>query len=145
MDWLARVYVDAMNIIHYMHDKYCVRAHRDGAARLRAAAHDGVRHGRAVGGRDSLSAIKYAKCASCATSRGLITDYQTEGPFPLFGNNDNPRGPDRDVGASAPSWTSCGSTRRYRNAVHTQSILTITSNVVYGKATGQYARRPAPR
>ena len=135
MDWLAGVYVNAMNIIHFMHDKYAYE-------RLEMALHDyaplrtmafGMAGMSVVA--DSLSAIKYAKVRAVRDGTGLITDYHTEGIFPLFGNNDNRV----DQLASWTVSTFMNKLRRYpayRNAVHTQSILTITSNVVYGKATG---------
>ena len=135
MDWLARVYVDAMNIIHYMHDKYSYE-------RIEMALHDyaplrtmafGMAGMSVVA--DSLSAIKYAKVRPVRDASGLVVDYQTEGTFPMFGNNDNRV----DQIASWVVSTFMNKLRKYpthRNALHTQSILTITSNVVYGKATG---------
>jgi formate C-acetyltransferase len=135
MDWLAGVYVNAMNIIHYMHDKYAYE-------RLEMALHDyapvrtmafGMAGMSVVA--DSLSAIRYAKVSVVRDATGLITDYRTEGAFPLFGNNDNRV----DQLATWVVSTFMGKLRRYptyRHAIHTQSILTITSNVVYGKATG---------
>jgi formate C-acetyltransferase len=135
MDWLAGVYVNAMNIIHYMHDKYAYE-------RIEMALHDyaplrtmafGMAGMSVVA--DSLSAIKYAKVRVVRDETGLVTDYQTEGEFPVFGNNDNRV----DQMAVWLVSTFMGKLRKhptYRNALHTQSILTITSNVVYGKATG---------
>jgi len=135
MDWLARVYVDAMNIIHYMHDKYAYE-------RIEMALHDyslvrtmafGMAGLSVVA--DSLSAIKYAKVRVVRDRSGLVIDYQTDGAFPLFGNNDNRV----DQIATWVVSTFMNKLRKYptyRNALHTQSILTITSNVVYGKATG---------
>jgi formate C-acetyltransferase len=135
MDWLAEVYVNAMNVIHYMHDKYAYE-------RLEMALHDyaplrtmafGMAGMSVVA--DSLSAIKYAKVRVVRDSTGLVTDYQTEGQFPFFGNNDNRV----DQLASWTVSTFMNKLRKYptyRHAVPTQSILTITSNVVYGKATG---------
>jgi len=135
MDWLAEVYVNAMNIIHYMHDKYAYE-------RIEMALHDyapvrtmafGMAGMSVVA--DSLSAIRYAKVAVIRDETGLIVDYKTEGEFPQFGNNDNRV----DHLASWLVTTFMTKLRRfptYRNAIHTQSILTITSNVVYGKATG---------
>jgi len=135
MDWLAGVYVNAMNVIHYMHDKYAYE-------RIEMALHDyaplrtmafGMAGMSVVA--DSLSAIKYAKVHVVRDERGVITDFKTDGSFPLFGNNDN------RVDQLA-AWVVSAFMRKlrqyptYRNAVHTQSILTITSNVVYGKATG---------
>src|SRR5215813_12278503 len=135
MDWLAGVYVNAMNVIHYMHDKYAYE-------RLEMALHDyapvrtmafGIAGMSVVA--DSLSAIRYAKVRVIRDETGLVTDYKTEGEFPCFGNNDNRV----DHLASWVVSTFMNKLRKYptyRNALHTQSILTITSNVVYGKATG---------
>jgi formate C-acetyltransferase len=135
MDWLARVYVNAMNIIHYMHDKYAYE-------RIEMALHDyaplrtmafGMAGMSVVA--DSLSAIRYAKVRVIRDETGLVTDYQTTGEFPKFGNNDNRV----DQLASWLVSTFMSKLRKYptyRNAMHTQSILTITSNVVYGKSTG---------
>jgi formate C-acetyltransferase len=135
MEWLAGVYVNAMNVIHYMHDKYAYE-------RVEMALHDynplrtmafGMAGMSVVA--DSLSAIRYAKVRVVRDDTGLITDYQTEGDFPQFGNNDNRV----DQLASWLVSTFMGKLRKYptyRNATHTQSILTITSNVVYGKSTG---------
>lgn len=135
MDWLAGVYVNAMNVIHYMHDKYAYE-------RLEMALHDySPLRTMAFGAAglsvvaDSLSAIKYAKVKVIRDETGLITDFETEGDFPKFGNNDNRV----DQYANWLVHTFMGKLRKYptyRNAKHTQSILTITSNVVYGKATG---------
>ena len=135
MDWLARVYVDAMNVIHYMHDKYAYE-------RLEMALHDyaplrtmafGMAGMSVVA--DSLSAIKYAKVHVIRDSTGLVTDFRTEGAFPFFGNNDN-RVDQLAVWAVSTFMSKLRKYPTYRNALHTQSILTITSNVVYGKATG---------
>jgi len=135
MDWLARVYVNAMNVIHYMHDKYAYE-------RIEMALHDyaplrtmafGIAGLSVVA--DSLSAIRYAKVRPIRDENGLITDYQTEGDFPKFGNNDNRV----DELATWVVRTFMSKLRKYptyRNAIHTQSVLTITSNVVYGKGTG---------
>jgi formate C-acetyltransferase len=135
MDWLAGVYVNAMNVIHYMHDKYAYE-------RIEMALHDynpvrtmafGIAGMSVVA--DSLSAMKYAKVKVVRNDTGLITDYKIEGTFPQFGNNDNRV----DHLASWVVTTFMNKLRKhptYRNALHTQSVLTITSNVVYGKATG---------
>jgi len=135
MDWLAGVYVNAMNVIHYMHDKYAYE-------RVEMALHDysplrtmafGMAGMSVVS--DSLSAMRYAKVKVIRDETGLVTDYQTEGDFPKFGNNDNRV----DHLASWLVSTFMGKLRKYptyRNALHTQSVLTITSNVVYGKSTG---------
>jgi len=135
MDWLAGVYVGAMNVIHYMHDKYAYE-------RIEMALHDyapvrtmafGIAGMSVVA--DSLSAIKYTKVKVIRDEAGLVVDYEREGGFPAFGNNDNRV----DQLASWLVSTFMGKLRKYptyRNALHTQSVLTITSNVVYGKATG---------
>ena len=135
MDWLSEVYVNAMNVIHYMHDKYAYE-------RIEMALHDyaplrtmafGMAGMSVVA--DSLSAIRYAKVKVIRDETGLVTDYEIEGEYPQFGNNDNRV----DHLATWLVSTFMGKLRRfptYRNAVHTQSILTITSNVVYGKSTG---------
>jgi len=135
MEWLAGVYVNAMNVIHYMHDKYAYE-------RLEMALHDYAPLRTMAFGMaglsvvaDSLSAIRFAKVRVVRDGTGLITDYQTEGEFPKFGNNDNRV----DHLASWVVSTFMSKLRKYptyRHALHTQSILTITSNVVYGKATG---------
>jgi formate C-acetyltransferase len=137
MEWLARTYVHAMNCIHYMHDKYFYE-------RLEMALHDrDVLRTMAFGiaglsvVADSLAAIKYGKIRIIRDEKGLAVDYRNEatGLVPQFGNND-----DR-VDAIASDLVSRFMQKlrkhpTYRNAVHTQSVLTITSNVVYGKATG---------
>jgi formate C-acetyltransferase len=135
MDWLAEVYVNAMNIIHYMHDKYAYE-------RVEMALHDYAPLRTMAFGMaglsvvaDSLSAIRFARVRVIRDESGLVTDYQTEGEFPKFGNNDNRV----DHLASWVVSTFMGKLRKhptYRKALHTQSILTITSNVVYGKNTG---------
>jgi len=135
MDWLARVYVNAMNVIHYMHDKYAYE-------RVEMALHDYAPLRTMAFGMaglsvvaDSLSAIRYAKVRMVRDETGLVIDYQTEGDFPKFGNNDNRV----DQFAAWLVHTFMNKLRKYptyRHAVHTQSVLTITSNVVYGKATG---------
>jgi formate C-acetyltransferase len=137
MEWLARTYVHAMNCIHYMHDKYFYE-------RLEMALHDrdilrtmafGIAGLSVVA--DSLSAIKYGKIRAIRDDKGLAVDYKNEGNanIPQFGNND-----DRvDKIASDIVTAFMQKIRKhptYRNATHTQSVLTITSNVVYGKATG---------
>jgi len=135
MDWLAGVYVNAMNAIHYMHDKYAYE-------RVEMALHDYAPLRTMAFGlaglsvvADSLSAIRYAKVRVVRDTTGLVTDYQIEGDFPQFGNNDNRV----DQLASWVVTTFMSKLRKYptyRNALHTQSVLTITSNVVYGKNTG---------
>ncbi len=135
MGWLAGVYVNAMNVIHYMHDKYAYE-------RVEMALHDyaplrtmafGMAGMSVVA--DSLSAIRHAKVRVVRDETGLVTDYETEGDFPKFGNNDNRV----DHLAAWLVSTFMSKLRKYptyRDATHTQSILTITSNVVYGKSTG---------
>jgi formate C-acetyltransferase len=135
MEWLAGVYVNAMNVIHYMHDKYAYE-------RIEMALHDyapvrtmafGIAGLSVVA--DSLSAIKHAKVKVVRDETGLVTDYKIEGAFPQFGNNDNRV----DHLASWVVSTFMNKLRKYptyRHAIHTQSVLTITSNVVYGKSTG---------
>jgi formate C-acetyltransferase len=135
MDWLAGVYVNAMNVIHYMHDKYAYE-------RIEMALHDYAPVRTMAFGMaglsvvaDSLSAVKHARVRVVRDASGLVTDYVTEGEFPVFGNHDNRV----DHLASWVVSTFMGKLRKYptyRHALHTQSILTITSNVVYGKATG---------
>jgi len=134
-DWLAGVYVNAMNVIHYMHDKYAYE-------RLEMALHDyaplrtmafGVAGLSVVA--DSLSAIKYAKVRTVRDATGLVTDYETDGTYPQFGNNDN-RVDQLAVWCVSTFMNKLRKYPTYRHATHTQSVLTITSNVVYGKATG---------
>lgn len=135
MEWLASVYVNSLNIIHYMHDKYCYE-------RLQMALHDhkvtrwfatGIAGLSVVA--DSLSAIKYAKVRVIRDENGIATDYEVEGDFPKYGNDD-----DRvDQIAVDIVHTFMNYIKRnhcYRDGIPTTSILTITSNVVYGKATG---------
>ncbi|APB00925.1 formate C-acetyltransferase [Nocardia seriolae] len=135
MDWLAKTYVHALNVIHYMHDKYAYE-------RIEMALHDlDIRRTMACGiaglavAADSLSAIKYAKVTPVRDETGLATDYVIEGDFPKYGNND-----DRVDSIAAELVERFMQKVRmyptYRNAEHTQSVLTITSNVVYGKKTG---------
>jgi len=139
MEWLARTYVHAMNCIHYMHDKYFYE-------RLEMALHDrdilrtmafGIAGLSVVA--DSLSAIKHAKVRVVRDDTGLAIDYVTEGPgansVPQFGNNDD-RVDSIAVGLVTSFMQKIRKHPTYRNATHTQSVLTITSNVVYGKATG---------
>ncbi len=135
LDWLADLYVDTLNVIHYMHDKYSYE-------RLEMALHDYPVHrfmacgiaGLSVAA-DSLSAIKHAKVQVLRDETGLAVGYDVEGDFPSYGNND-------DRADSIAVWlveTFMDRIRRhptYRNAEHSQSVLTITSNVVYGRHTG---------
>ena len=135
MKWLAQVYVNALNIIHYMHDKYCYE-------RIQMALHDkkvtrwfatGIAGLSVVA--DSLSAIKYAKVKTVRDENGIVVDYEIEGDFPKYGNDD-----DRadeiayDIVHEFMSYVKGNHT--YRSGIPTTSILTITSNVVYGKNTG---------
>ena len=137
MEWLARTYVHAMNCIHYMHDKYFYE-------RLEMALHDrdilrtmafGIAGLSVVA--DSLSAIKYGKIRVIRNDNGLAVDYRNEGEGvpPQYGNNDD-RVDSIAVDIVSRFMAKLRKHPTYRNAVHTQSVLTITSNVVYGKATG---------
>lgn len=135
MDWLARVYVDALNVIHYMHDKYAYE-------RLEMALHDHpVRRTMAMGiaglavAADSLSAIRSASVTVVRDETGLIVDYAVDGDYPAYGNNDD-RADDIAVDLVERFMTKIRQYPTYRGAVPTQSVLTITSNIVYGKATG---------
>ncbi len=135
MDWLARTYVHAMNCIHYSHDKYNYE-------RLMMALHDrDIVRTMAFGiaglsvAADSLSAIKYAKVKPIRDEKGLVVDYETTGEFPVFGNND-PRVDDIAIDLVKRFMDKLRQHQTYRSAIHTQSVLTITSNVVYGKGTG---------
>ena len=134
-DWLAKTYMDSLNIIHYMHDKYCYE-------KLQMALHDEeILRTQACGiaglsvVADSLSAIKYAKVTPVRDERGLVVDYQTEGDYPKFGNND-PRVDDIAVYVVKMFMKKLSRQHSYRGAKTTMSILTITSNVAYGKKTG---------
>ena len=134
-EWLAGVYVNALNIIHYMHDKYCYEA-------IEMALHDtDVRRFFATGiaglscAVDSLSAIKYAKVYPIRNEYGIITDFRIEGDFPKYGNNDD-RVDEIAVNLVKSFMNKIKKHTSYRESVKTMSILTITSNVVYGKHTG---------
>lgn len=134
-DWLTGLYVNTMNTIHYMHDKYAYE-------RLMMALHDTyVNRLMAFGVSgfsvlvDSLSAIKYSKVKVIRNHRGIITDFETELPYPQFGNNDD-RVDSIAQEVIKSFYNSLKVHPTYRNAKHTLSILTITSNVVYGKKTG---------
>ncbi|NEC92676.1 pyruvate formate lyase family protein, partial [Streptomyces sp. SID12501] len=135
MDWLAETYVDALNCVHYMHDKYAYE-------RIEMALHDrtilrtmacGIAGLSVVA--DALSAIKHAKVTPLRTADGLITEYAIDGDFPTYGNDDD-RADDIAVWIVRRFMEKIRAVPTYRNALHTQSVLTITSNVVYGKATG---------
>jgi len=135
MDWLATQYVTALNIIHYMHDKYSYEA-------ALMALHDrDVKRTMACGvaglsvAADSLSAIKYAKVRPIRNEQGIAVDFQIEGEYPQFGNNDD-RVDDIACDLVRRFMTKVASHPMYRDAMPTQSVLTITSNVVYGKNTG---------
>ncbi|MBE9221127.1 formate C-acetyltransferase [Cyanobacterium stanieri LEGE 03274] len=135
IDWLAKLYVNTLNVIHYMHDKYAYE-------RIEMALHDrdvyrtmacGIAGLSVVG--DALSAMKYSRVKVIRNEAGLAVDYEVEGDYPKFGNND-----DRVDTITANIMTTfmnkVRKNKTYRNAVPTQSVLTITSNVVYGKKTG---------
>jgi formate C-acetyltransferase len=135
MEWLAQTYVHAMNCIHYAHDHYNYE-------RLMMALHDrDIVRTMAFGiaglsvAADSLSAIKYAKVKPIRREDGLVIDYERTGEYPPFGNND-PRVDDIAVDLVKRFMDKLRKHPAYRGAVHTQSVLTITSNVVYGKGTG---------
>lgn len=135
MDWLAGLYVSTLNVIHYMHDKYCYEA-------LEMALHDHeVKRYFATGiaglscVADSLSAIKYAKVKVIRDEDGVAVDYQIEGDYPKYGNNDDRV--DKIAADLVKNFmTKIRSHATYRQSIPTMSILTITSNVVYGKKTG---------
>ncbi len=135
MNWLAKTYVNALNVIHYMHDKYAYE-------RIEMALHDySPRRTLACGiaglsiVADALSAIKYAKVHPVRDETGLVVEYEIEGEFPTFGNNDD-RVDEFAVQMVSTFMEKIRQYPAYRGAQHTQSVLTITSNVVYGKATG---------
>lgn len=135
MEWLAGLYVNTLNIIHYMHDKYCYE-------RIQMALHDrDVKRYFATGiaglsvVADSLSAIKYAKVKCIRDENGIVVDYEVEGDFPKYGNNDD-RVDQIAVDLVRNFMDKIRKHHTYRDGVPTMSILTITSNVVYGKKTG---------
>lgn len=135
MAWLAKTYVNTMNIIHYMHDKYCYE-------RIEMALHDrDILRTMAFGMAglsvvaDALSAVKYARVRIVRDDRGLAVDYVIDGDFPKYGNNDD-RVDQIAVQLVRTFMAELRKHKTYRDAVPTQSILTITSNVVYGKKTG---------
>ncbi|WP_426206991.1 formate C-acetyltransferase [Providencia sp. PROV272] len=135
MDWLATQYVTALNIIHYMHDKYSYEAalmalHDRDVYRTMACGIAGLSVA-----ADSMSAIKYAKVKPIRDEDGIAIDFEIEGEYPQFGNND-PRVDDIACDLVERFMKKIQKLPTYRNAVPTQSILTITSNVVYGKKTG---------
>ena len=133
--WLSHVYVNALNIIHYMHDKYCYE-------RIQMALHDkNVTRWFATGIAglsvitDSLSAIKYAKVKTIRDENGIVVDFEVEGDYPKFGNDDD-RVDEIAYKIVKDFMHYVGTTQTYRGGIPTTSILTITSNVVYGKNTG---------
>lgn len=135
MEWLAGLYVNTLNVIHYMHDKYCYE-------RAQMALHDrDVKRYFATGiaglsvVADSLSAIKYAKVKAIRDEDGVVVDYQVEGDFPKYGNNDD-RVDQIAVDLVKNFMAKIRKHYTYRDSIPTMSILTITSNVVYGKKTG---------
>lgn len=135
MEWLAGLYVNTLNVIHYMHDKYCYE-------KLQMALHDrDVKRYFATGiaglsvVADSLSAIKYAKVKCIRDEDGIVVDYDVEGDFPKYGNNDD-RVDSIAVDLVTRFMNKVRKHHTYRDGVPTMSILTITSNVVYGKKTG---------
>ncbi|MFD8785539.1 formate C-acetyltransferase [Kitasatospora sp. NPDC059599] len=135
LDWLAGTYVHALDVIHYMHDKYAYE-------RIEMALHDrDVRRTMACGiaglavAADSLSAIKYAEVTPVRDETGLVTDYLVDGDYPAYGNNDD-RADAIAVRLVEDFMAKVRKHPAYRGAEHTQSVLTITSNVVYGKKTG---------
>ena len=135
LEWLAGLYVNTLNVIHYMHDKYCYE-------KAQMALHDrDVKRYFATGiaglsvVADSLSAIKYAKVKTIRDENGLVIDYEVEGDFPKYGNNDD-RVDKIAVDIVKKFMNMIRSHKTYRDSIPTMSILTITSNVVYGKKTG---------
>ncbi|WP_018658782.1 formate C-acetyltransferase [Allofustis seminis] len=135
MSWLAGLYINTLNVIHYMHDKYSYEAsemalHDTNILRTMATGIAGFSV--AV---DSLSAIKYATVHTIRDENGLVVDYEIEGDYPQYGNNDD-RVDQIAIELLETFMNKVKEHKTYRNAVHTTSILTITSNVVYGKATG---------
>ena len=143
-EWLSKLYINTLNIIHFMHDKYCYE-------RLQMALHDEEIIRTSACGlsglsviADSLSAIKYAAVTPIKNENGLIVDFDIQGDYPKFGNND-PRVDELAVGVVERFMKRLSRRRTYRNSIPTMSILTITSNVVYGKKTGSTltAEKPA--
>ncbi|WP_058234646.1 pyruvate formate lyase family protein [Devriesea agamarum] len=137
LDWVVGTYVEALNIIHYCHDRYAYES-------IEMALHDSdiIRTmGCGIAGlsivADSLSAIKYAKVTPVRDETGLVVDYVTEGDFPVYGNDDD-RADDIAATVVHTVMSKIKAIPMYRDAIPTQSVLTITSNVVYGKATGSF-------
>ncbi len=135
MNWLAKVYVESLNIIHYMHDKYYYEA----AEMALIDSHPERSFATGIAGFshvvDSLSAIKYAKVKPIRNEQGIAVDFEIEGDFPRYGNDDD-RADEIAVHLLKTFMDMIASKKTYRNSKPTTSILTITSNVVYGKATG---------
>ncbi len=134
-DWLSKLYVNTLNVIHYMHDKYCYESlqmalHDDEIIRTEACGIAGLSV--VV---DSLSAIRYAKVKPVRDDRDLVVDFEIEGDYPKFGNND-PRADQIAVDVVKMFMKKLRRQTTYRGSIPTMSILTITSNVVYGKKTG---------
>lgn len=134
-DYIARLYINTLNVIHYMHDKYSYE-------RLQMALHDKNVHRTMACGIaglsvlvDSLSAIKNAKVKCIKDERGIVTDFEVEGEYPCFGNDDD-RVDDIAVKVQKMFMDKLRKHQTYRNSEHTMSVLTITSNVVYGEKTG---------
>ena len=137
LDWVVGTYVEALNIIHYCHDRYAYES-------IEMALHDAeiIRTmGCGIAGlsivADSLAAIKYAKVYPIRDETGLVVDYRTEGDFPTYGNDDD-RADDIAATVVHTVMDKIRAIPMYRDAIPTQSVLTITSNVVYGKATGSF-------
>ena len=135
IDWISGLYINALNVIHFMHDKYSYESSQmalHDTEILRTMATGIAGFSVAV---DSLSAIKYAKVKTIRDENGLVVDYEIEGDYPKYGNNDD-RVDDIAIELLERFMTSVKKHETYRESVHTTSILTITSNVVYGKKTG---------
>ncbi|EFR32111.1 formate C-acetyltransferase [Eremococcus coleocola] len=135
LEWLAGLYINTLNVIHYSHDKYSYES-------IEMALQDtNIKRTMATGiagfsvAIDSLSAIKYAKVKTIRDENGLVVDFEIEGEFPKYGNNDD-RADQIGVDLLKKFMSMVKKHKTYRNAIHTTSILTITSNVVYGKKTG---------
>ncbi|GEP78789.1 formate C-acetyltransferase [Staphylococcus carnosus] len=135
IEWLAGVYINSLNVIHYMHDKYSYE-------RIEMALHDTDVHRTMATGiaglsvaADSLSAIKYGQVKTIRNDEGLVVDFETTGEFPKYGNNDT-RVDDIAIELVKSFMKKLRKHKTYRDSEHTMSVLTITSNVVYGKKTG---------
>jgi len=135
LTWLSRLYINTLNVIHYMHDKYCYE-------KIQMALHDRDVYRTMATGiaglsvvADSLSAIKYAKVKPIRDENGIVVDFKVEGTFPMFGNNDD-RVDEIAEKVQEMFMNKLKKHKTYRDSEHTMSILTITSNVVYGEKTG---------